>query len=228
MLEKFNYFIGNGGYGRVYYDGNKRALKKTDYRGMREFNFMKIVHELFSPLDNVKTPRAIQLVNQSMYIMEYIDFDDEMYNVWNVEKESMIDLIDAFRLMRRYDINHYDLHDENVMIDKNGKFVIMDFGQACYCSPDENDCFTAYRYYGEIMRVLETVRYKAELIAYHWLMKLADDLRQVIRDYTSSLVNFTVCDSTYCYTQIEFDTLCDVLQGYIEDFSYSYEKEYEE
>ena len=124
--------IGSGANGRVYYDITTGYCIKQSRRGDRGFIKEAEAQMLAATLGIA--PQVISYTED--YIeMEYIDgltvceyrYKENLYYAFDEEIKEYIKALQAIG------IKYEDNHDENFMVDKNGKLWIIDFGDVSYC-----------------------------------------------------------------------------------------------
>nr|WP_270941210.1 protein kinase [Romboutsia lituseburensis] len=140
--------IGEGKYGIAYLaqdiDLNKYILKQLKNE-MLEVTRKKLFYEeeILKSLDDNRFPKFIEKFNYEdnlIYVLEYIegkDFEDILYeDEYEFSKEEIYDiaiqLIDIIELLQKNDIIHRDLRTPNIILDRNNKLKLIDFGLARY------------------------------------------------------------------------------------------------
>lgn len=99
--------------------------------------------EILKSLDDNRFPKFIEKFNYEdnlIYVLDYIegkDFEDILYeDEYEFSKEEIYDiavqLIDIVELLQKNNIIHRDLRTPNIILDRNNKLKLIDFGLARY------------------------------------------------------------------------------------------------
>ena len=141
--------LGGGGMGSVYTarhkELNRKVALKIPKASLLNDPDAKILPRLESEgkiLAQLDHPNVVKVLdagfkkNQPFIAMEFIE-GENLENKIAREKPSMStmiswysDLADALEYLHENDVTHRDIKDENIIIDKNGKAILVDFGLA--------------------------------------------------------------------------------------------------
>ena len=142
---QLNVKIGEGGQAKVFkglYEGNQVAVKV-----LQNIDFKCFAHELviIAYLEHPNIPKFYGIVFDKgilSLVFEFIDgktLDEYKPNQFtNEQKYKMIyDLSSILEYIHKNKFIHRDLKPENLMIDKNGKTYLIDFGIAKVCTTED-------------------------------------------------------------------------------------------
>ncbi len=141
--------LGRGGFGNVYkaktYDGHIYALKILNpvlINNPEIINLFLNEAAILSRLDHKNICRFIEYFSDGpvyVIVLEYIDGVD-LKELMQIESGSLIpfeqskaiacECFDAFQYAYEKGILHRDIKPSNIMIDRNGRTILMDFGTA--------------------------------------------------------------------------------------------------
>ncbi len=133
--------LGAGFFGKVYegtYCGSQKvAYKVTKTKlspdAIRETNILKTLHHpsIVRYIDVIHTSQHTLLVMELIdggTLYDYIRNNHSSSNYWYTSENMMIDVAYAMSYLHEKNIVHADLKSDNILLRKNGKAVLSDFG----------------------------------------------------------------------------------------------------
>lgn len=145
--------LGAGSYGKVY-EGIYRETQKVAYKvtrsqlsldAIRETNILKTLHHpsIVRYIDVIHTSQHTLLIMELIDGGTLCDFIENKYlssNYWHDCENMMIDVAYAMSYLHEKNIVHSDLKSDNVLLRRNGKAVLSDFGLSSII--ENSDCET--------------------------------------------------------------------------------------
>ena len=142
---KFTGKIGQGGQSKVYmgeYQGHKVAIKVIS-----SLDYKCFAHELviLSHLEHPNIPKFYGIITEKgspFLVFEFIhgktldEFKPETFTL-EQKKRMTYDIASIFEYIHSNNFIHRDLKPENLMVDKNGRIFLIDFGIAKVCTTDD-------------------------------------------------------------------------------------------
>jgi serine/threonine protein kinase len=133
--------LGAGSFGKVYegiYRGSQKVAYKVTRRqlspdAIRETNILKTLHHpsIVRYIDVIHTSQHTLLVMELIdggTLYNYIESNYRSSDYWYACENMMIDVAYAMSYLHEKNIVHADLKSDNVLLRRNGKAVLSDFG----------------------------------------------------------------------------------------------------